>query len=55
MVSDLSGRDVCGVGSMMELSVKLSRMEVQDKLLQLSRVTERVDTNGTFGISLFQF
>lgn len=47
LASHLSGRDVGGVGSMMELSVELPRVEVQDELLQLSRDAERVDTKVT--------
>lgn len=34
----------------MELPVQLSRVKVQDKLLQLSRDTERVDTYVTYSI-----
>lgn len=40
---------------MMELPVQLSRVKVQDKLLQLSRDTERVDTYVTYSISMFHY
>lgn len=35
-MSDLSGSAVCGIGPMMELSVKLSGVKVQHKLPQFA-------------------
>lgn len=45
MLSDLSGRAVGGIGPVVELSVELPRVEVQDELLQLPRDAEREQTS----------
>lgn len=54
-VTNLSRRAVRGVGPVVELSVKLTRVKVQNKLFQFARDTENTETHVGHQPSFIQF